>query len=81
MGWTFQGLNPGRDKRLLLLPVCPKQFWGPSILHFSGYWILPWGGMDGGVKLTVWLCVMLLCAFMAEAGMDCFDGILFSTYL
>jgi hypothetical protein len=37
--------------------------------------------MDGGVKLTAWLCLMLLHAFVAGAGMDYFDGILFLIHI
>jgi hypothetical protein len=36
-----------------------------------------WGSVDGSVKLTAWLHLMLLRAFVAGVGMDCFDGILF----
>lgn len=37
--------------------------------------------MDGVVKLTAWLHVMLLHAFVAGAGLDCFDGILFLAHI
>jgi hypothetical protein len=35
------------------------------------------GSVDGGVKLTAWLHLMLLRVFVAGVGMGCFDGILF----
>jgi len=50
MGWTFQGLNPGGDKRLLLLPLCPEQFWGP--IQFTFQWVLD--SSLGVVGVGVW---------------------------
>lgn len=77
MDWTFQVLNPGRDKSLLLLPVCPEHFWAHPVYFSVGFGFFLGDSMDGVVKLTAWLRVMLLHTFVAGAELDCFDGVLF----
>ena len=56
---------------------------GTHPVYFSvGIGLFLGGCRGGGVKFTAWLRLMLLYAFVAGAGMDCFDGILFlSTHL
>ena len=37
-GWTFRGLNPGRNNRSLFSsPKCPNRPWGPHSVPFNGH--------------------------------------------
>jgi hypothetical protein len=48
MGWTIQGLNPGRTKRFISSSKRPARIWSPRSLLFSVQWgFVTWGKVTG----------------------------------